>query len=147
MIRVPPPLFYLITFIVGLGLHAVTEDHVGGRPTTDWAGVALMVVGIALTGASAVMFVRARTTIIPHHRVSLLVTSGPYRLSRNPMYTGLALITIGLALTIDTWWPIVTLVLALVAIRLLVIGPEERYLAEAFGEEYAAYCPRVRRWL
>lgn len=93
------------------------------------------------------MFLRAHTTVIPHRRVSALVTSGPLRVSCNPMYTAFASITIGAALVIGTWWPLVTLIPALLVIRIAVIGPEERYLAETFGEDFAAYRANVRRWL
>ncbi|MDQ3155515.1 MAG: isoprenylcysteine carboxylmethyltransferase family protein [Actinomycetota bacterium] len=147
VIPVPPPVIYLLAFGAGLALHAMTDDHIGGRPVSAWLGAVPIAAGLALGAGAIRMFARAHTTVIPHHRVSEFVTSGPYRFSRNPMYTGLALITVGAALAIGTWWPLVTLVPALVIIRLGVIGPEERYLAETFGEDYSAYCATVRRWL
>lgn len=147
VILVPPPVYFAVSFAAGMALHAATDDHLRGGPLTVWLGAALLAAGLALDLGAVVMFVRSHTTIVPHHRVAELVTGGPYRLSRNPMYTGLALITAGVALLIGTWWPLVTLIPALVIIRCVVIGPEERYLAEAFGEDYAAYSSRVRRWL
>ena len=147
VIPVPPPVIYVLAFAVGLMLHAVADDEIGGRPATVWVGSVFIVVGLALVAGTLKMFVRARTTVIPHHRVSALVTSGPLRFSRNPIYTAFALITVGAALVIGTWWPLVTLIPALFVIGFGVIGPEERYLAETFGEEYAAYRAKVRRWL
>lgn len=147
VIPVPPPVIYVLAFAVGLVLHAITDDHIGGRPATAWLGVLFIAAGLVLAGSAVGLFVRAHTTVIPHRHVSALVTSGPLRFSRNPMYTGLALVTVGAALAIGTWWPLVTLMPALLAIRFSVIGPEERYLAETFGEDYAAYCAKVRRWL
>ncbi|MEO6471342.1 MAG: isoprenylcysteine carboxylmethyltransferase family protein [Aeromicrobium sp.] len=143
----PPPVIYGLSFLAGIALHAITDDSIGGRPATAWLGAFLMVVGVALAGSAVSMFVRAHTTVIPHHRVSTVVTSGPFRISRNPMYTAFALLCLGGALAIGTWWPIVTLVPALVVIVKFVIRPEERYLSEAFGPDYAAYCQKVRRWL
>ena len=87
------------------------------------------------------------STIVPHHAVSSLVTTGPYRFSRNPMYAGLAVAHVGGALLAGTWWPLVTLPFAVLAVRQIVIGPEERYLAARFGQVYADYRARVRRWL
>jgi len=147
VILIPPPVIYAAAFAIGLWLHAVTDDHIGGRPATAWLGVLPIVGGLALIGGAIRMFLRAQTTVIPHHRVSALVTDGPLRFSRNPMYTGFALITVGAALAIGTWWPLATLIPVIVIIRLWVIGPEERYLAQVFGEDYAAYRARVRRWL
>ena len=147
VIPVPPPVIYVLAFAVGLVLHAITDDEIGGRPATVWLGSVFIVVALVLVAGTLRMFVRARTTVIPHHRVSALVTSGPLRFSRNPIYTAFALITVGAALVIGTWWPLVTLIPALFVIGFGVIRPEERYLAETFGEEYAAYRAKVRRWL
>jgi protein-S-isoprenylcysteine O-methyltransferase Ste14 len=76
-----------------------------------------------------------------------LVQHGPYRFSRNPMYVGLTLSYIGLALTLNTWWPLVLLPLVLLLLFRLVVQKEERHLSEKFGEAYEAYCRRVRRWV
>ena len=91
--------------------------------------------------------IRHRTTIVPHHPVAALVTSGGYRISRNPMYTGLAIIYAGGALLAGSWWPMLLLPLVLLAIVQLVIKPEEAYLSERFGDDYRQYQARVRRWL
>lgn len=146
-LKVPPPLVYLVAFLAGLGLHAATGDSIPVRMATAWLGAVPILIGVALGAGAIGMFVRARTTIIPHHRVSALVTSGPYRVSRNPMYASLALICLGSALVVGTWWPLVTVIPALWIIRNAVIAPEERYLEDTFGADYRAYEQRVRRWL
>jgi protein-S-isoprenylcysteine O-methyltransferase Ste14 len=79
--------------------------------------------------------------------VKTLITGGIYRLSRNPMYTGLAIMVAGGALLAGTWWPLFTLPLAVLAVRQLAIKPEEAYLAERFGVTYDNYRRSVRRWL
>jgi protein-S-isoprenylcysteine O-methyltransferase Ste14 len=76
-----------------------------------------------------------------------LLTGGAYRLSRNPMYTGLAIAYLGLALLLGSWWPLALWPLVIVAVRQLVIRPEEQYLTQRFGQTYAGYQSRVRRWL
>jgi protein-S-isoprenylcysteine O-methyltransferase Ste14 len=88
-----------------------------------------------------------RTTIVPHHPVAALLTGGAYRLSRNPMYTGLAIAYLGLALLFGSWWPLTLWLLVIVVVRQLVIRPEEDYLTQRFGQAYTDYQSRVRRWL
>jgi protein-S-isoprenylcysteine O-methyltransferase Ste14 len=78
---------------------------------------------------------------------SALVVSGPYRFTRNPMYLGMTLMTVAIALWLNTWWVIVLLVPALLVIQRFVIAREERYLHRRFGAEYDAYTRQVRRWL
>ncbi len=112
----------------------------------DWIGPLLVVAGLALAVAAAVEFRRARTTIIPHEEPSAIVTSGVYRLSRNPIYLGDALILAGLGLRWDS-----VLALALVPVFVAVITarfivPEEARLKARFGAEWEAWAARVRRW-
>jgi len=109
--------------------------------------VFLLVSGIALAVAGVTEVVRQQTTIVPHHAVSALVTTGGYRITRNPMYTGLAIAYLGGAMLDGSWWPLSTLSFALVAVGRVVIGPEQRYLANQFGQLYSNYRAQVRRWL
>jgi protein-S-isoprenylcysteine O-methyltransferase Ste14 len=75
------------------------------------------------------------------------VTEGPYRTSRNPMYTGLTAAYVGAALWVGTWWPLTIAPLPVLATRRWVIAPEEEYLKRRFGAEYERYQSEVRRWL
>jgi protein-S-isoprenylcysteine O-methyltransferase Ste14 len=145
---VPPPLYYAGAFALGLGLRAASVPlTLGGRPATFVAGSALLAAGAALGATGVAAVVRHHTTIVPHRPVSELLTTGAYRLSRNPMYTGLALSYLGAALMVGSAWPMITLPLALLLVRRTVIAPEERYLAERFGADYADYRAGTRRWL
>jgi protein-S-isoprenylcysteine O-methyltransferase Ste14 len=148
VLRIPPPLYYGAAFAGGIWLHTVsTPLAIGGRPATALLGAGIFTAGATLSAAGVAEVLRQRTTIVPHRRVSRLVTTGAYRISRNPMYTGLAIAYLGGALLVGSAWPLVTLPLALLAVRGFVIGPEERYLADSFGQSYADYLARVRRWL
>jgi protein-S-isoprenylcysteine O-methyltransferase Ste14 len=113
------------------------------------AVAAWMLVGAfgGLAAWSFLSFFRHRTTIIPNMPANALVLVGPYRLTRNPMYVGLALLTAGMGLWLNTWWVLLLLVPALVAIDRLVIVREEAYLRRRFGSEYDTFARRVRRWL
>lgn len=144
VIFIPPPAFYGAALGAGVLLQRL-------RPLDLDLGLAAPIVVLA-TGAGLMLggiagVVRHRTTIVPHHPVSALVTTGIYRYSRNPMYTGLAIMVIGAAMLLGTWWPIILLPMALTAIRTLVIAPEERYLTERFDQTYRDYQQTARRWL
>jgi len=147
VIFIPPPLYYAAGLAGGMAINSVVPLPLGGRPATAVAGAVLAALGLALTFAGVAAVIRHRTTIVPHHPVATLLTGGAYRLSRNPMYTGLAIAYLGLALVFGSWWPPALWPLVIVAVRQLVIRPEERYLTQRFGQTYTDYQSRVRRWL
>ena len=146
-VRVVPPLLYLVPFAVAAAVHLWLPLRLPGGPAVAIAGLVLLVAGIALIATGVATVVRHRTALLPHHVVSTLVTTGVFRLSRNPMYTGFAVAYLGGALLLDSWWPLIALPAVLVAVRRLVIDREERYLASRFGEQHRSYSARVRRWL
>jgi protein-S-isoprenylcysteine O-methyltransferase Ste14 len=151
-VRFPPPLLYVVGFLVGLAIDhwiyalpfAATRSIRLVWATLGWL---LAGAGFALVGWAFATFRRARTAIIPHHPASQLVRGGPYRYTRNPMYVSLTLVYFGLALIFDKTWPLGLLPLVVIALRRLVIAREEAYLARTFGDAYAEYRREVRRWL
>ena len=148
-VHFPPPLVYVAGFAAGLALHrwrplSMTSASASARWVVAAAGV---VAYVALFVGAFAAFRRARTTLIPNRPAAALVTTGPYRFTRNPMYVSLVALYVGLAAFADSWWPVLLLPLVVVAIDRMVIAREERYLAAAFPAEYAAYRARVRRWL
>jgi len=147
VIYIPPPFYYAAGLAGGMAINGAVALPVGGRPATAVAGAVLTALGLALAFSGVAAVIRHRTTIVPHHPVTTLLTGGVYRLSRNPMYTGLAIAYLGLALVFGSWWPLMLWPLVIVAVRLLVIRPEERYLTQRFGQAYTDYQSRVRRWL
>lgn len=147
VIFIPPPIYYVVAFVAGLLLNGPVPLPLDGRPTIAVIGAVVAALGIVLTAGGVRGVLRHRTTIVPHHPVAALVTTGAYRVSRNPMYAGLAILYVGGALLAGSWWPLLLLPLPLAAVRYLVVGPEERYLTERFGDEYDRYRARVRRWL
>ncbi len=147
---IPPPLLFVGAFALGF----FGERWLGFARTwssTAWPlrilGVVLIALGVGLALSAVALFARARTTIIPHGRAAALVTNGPYRWTRNPMYVSLTTLYLGAAAVIGALGPIVTLPLALLVIDIAVIPHEERGLTGVFGAEYTSYCARVRRWL
>jgi protein-S-isoprenylcysteine O-methyltransferase Ste14 len=149
-VRFPPPTLFVAGFLVALALErwvlSLRFSAVGvpALPLTAWILIAL---GMAVLAWAMLTFRRARTAIMPFNPASTIVTTGPYRFSRNPMYVALTLVYLGLSLLVGTVWPIVLLPVVLWSLYLLVIRREERYLGAAFADEYGAYRRRVRRWV
>lgn len=110
-------------------------------------GYLVMLAGIAMAAWGMVTFKRAHTAIIPHKPASSLVDTGPYKFTRNPMYTGMTLLYLGVAVHLNSGWAFLLLPIVLFLLHRFVIRREERYLSAAFGEAYDAYRARVKRWV
>ena len=110
-------------------------------------GIVIDVIGLLVMFAGAGLFLRRRTAILPSEPASVLVTSGILAWTRNPMYLGMAVFYVGLAVLLDSLAALVLLPLVLAVVQTQVIAWEEAYLERAFGDEYVAYKGRVRRWL
>ena len=110
-------------------------------------GAILILAGLAIALLGALALRRAGTAIPPNRPTTELVTDGPYRYSRNPLYLALTLIYAGVGLIADDLWILILLVPLLLLIHWGVVVREERYLEAKFGEAYRRYKERVRRWL
>jgi protein-S-isoprenylcysteine O-methyltransferase Ste14 len=117
------------------------------RGLQNWHDLALPYAGERIGLLSGGLFIRNRTTIIPHGEPVRLVTDGPFRFTRNPMYVSLNLAYVGILLVLSTLWPLVLLPIPFLFLNQLVIPYEERRLAEIFGSAYSGYSARVRRWI
>ena len=146
-VLVLPPLVYGAAFIIGLLLHLMFPLHI--LPTTLARGIGVVCVLVSLPLASTTFRVlsRAHTPIDPMKPTTALVTEGPFRYSRNPIYVALTLLYLGVAFLVNALWILLLVVPALVVIRYGVIAREEVYLARKFGEAYRQYTTQVRRWL
>jgi len=142
----PPPLIYLAGLVLGLGLQRRLGSSRGRRSAAAPVGGALLVAGVGLAALFLTTFGRAGTPVDPRKPATALVTTGPYRFTRNPGYLALALIFAGIAV-LTGGWALVMLVPTLLVIDRGVIAREERYLEGRFGDEYRGYRGRVRRWL
>lgn len=148
--RIPPPLIFVAAFLLGVGLQRLVPlppIGPGAEDAVRAAGALLLVVGILLGPANALMFLLRGTTLNPVRSPSRLFTGGVYRISRNPMYIGVALIYAGVALLHLQGWALVLIVVPLWVVDRVYIPSEEQRLTQAFGAAYVAYCRRVRRWL
>ena len=148
-LKIPPP---AVALTVAVTMWTIS---LAGEPLAVPALVRAVVAGIvALVGGAfsvsgVVSFRRARTTVNPMkpQAASSLVTSGVYRLTRNPMYVGLLLVLIAWAILLSSVWTLVGPPAFLLYITRFQIQPEERVLAGMFGTAYSTYKDKVRRWL
>ncbi|SDK75216.1 methyltransferase family protein [Microbulbifer yueqingensis] len=143
-----PPIIVLVFLAAALLLQwlwplSLTEEHrYLWRPCLVLAGMGL---ALALWGKRALD--RAGTNVDPRKPTTGIVSDGPYRFSRNPLYLAQALVYLGITLLFNSWWGPALLAPLMATLHFGVIRPEERYLLEKFGGEYRSYRKRVRRYL
>ena len=142
----PPPLLYGIALALFLFLDWLSPAPILALSLT-WPGAVLLAVGAGLNIWGAYTMIKARTPLNPYRPASAIVTKGPFRLTRNPLYMGFNLVFIGLALAINSLWGILALVPVVLVMHYGVILREERHLEEKFGEPYRQYCRDVGRYL
>ena len=140
---VPPPL--MVAALVGVGLLIDGGPRVGALALLGAALIGGVGLGLIVTALG--LFFRSRTRPEPWRPASVLVAAGPYRYTRNPMYLGLTLIGLALALAFTSVAAALLTALAAMIIDRTVITREEAYLERRFGANYRLYCERVRRWL
>jgi protein-S-isoprenylcysteine O-methyltransferase Ste14 len=143
----PPPLIYLLFFLAALALERYVPLPPPPAGLSRALGALFVLAALALVVASIRRFRAVGTSLVPVRPSTALVVAGPYRFTRNPMYLGLLLLYAGLAGVFVLVWPLLLGPLLVWVVGEWVIGPEERYLAEKFGEEYHLYRERVRRWV
>lgn len=142
-----PPFLYGGGFLAALALRWLWPMPIVGRSGPLWAALALAIAGVAIIIPGRRALVAAGTNVDPMLPSTAIVTAGPYRFSRNPIYVGLTLLYLGLASAFNTWWGVIVLVPILAVMHLGVVRREERYLEQKFGEPYRKYRAVVRRYL
>lgn len=112
-----------------------------------WVGAVVCAAGFALGAWAVTTMHRAGTRFETHQPTTRIVGAGPYRFTRDPIYAGMFLIMLGLAIGFDSLWLLVALALFYSVIRRGVVAREEVYLERKFGDAYLDYKARVRRWV
>ena len=143
----PPPLIYGVAFIVGWLIHRAFPVPVLPETLARWIGVVFVLVSIPVAITAFRAMIRSQTSFDPRKPTTAIVTEGPFRYSRNPLYVSLTLLYLGVALLINALWIVLLVAPVLVAMQRGVIAREEAYLERKFGDEYLSYKTRVRRWI
>jgi protein-S-isoprenylcysteine O-methyltransferase Ste14 len=143
-----PPIAWALAFVAGLGVDWLYPlQFVPASVSGYWVGGAIFAIGFALAIWAIITIRKAGTRLEINKPTTTIVANGPYRFTRNPIYIGMFLGQIGLAIGFDSLWILATLVPFYLVIRYGVIAREEAYLERKFGNVYLDYKSRVRRWL
>jgi protein-S-isoprenylcysteine O-methyltransferase Ste14 len=144
---VRPPLVYLVSLASGTVIQLVAPLRFLPVALAVPVGVPLVAAAIALFSSSVAKF-RATGTPVPARKpTTAIVRTGPYRLSRNPIYLAFSVFQLGITISVNSVWLLVTLVGAVTLMQSIVIPREEQYLERKFGAQYLDYKASVHRWL
>ena len=142
-----PPLLYVAALAAGLLLNWAVPEPILSAGERYWIGGALAAIGVLIAASARSLMQRAGTNVNPMLPTTAIVTTGPFRFSRNPLYIALNLMYVGLALLTNAGWVLALIVPVLLVMHYGVIRREERYLEAKFGDAYRSYRAHVRRYL
>ncbi|MBI3372414.1 MAG: isoprenylcysteine carboxylmethyltransferase family protein [Betaproteobacteria bacterium] len=145
--RIVPPIYFFASLLAMVALHAYLPVNAVVPSPFDLVGGLLVALGLCSTLWAAGLFRNAGTPIRPFRQSTMLVISGVYRITRNPMYLGMALVLLGVALLLGTIAAFFPIPLFVWQIQRKFVLPEEAFLEGLFGQQYVEYKSRVRRWL
>ena len=152
--RIPPPIIFVGSILLGvvLGLVAPVSSDWLSSSLASLVGIPILVIALILVLLTFWEFRKVGTGFDydrarSEDTVTALITGGPFRYSRNPMYLSAVLLQLGLGIWLRNAWIVLLLLLTILLINVLSILPEESFLEERFGESYGEYRRRVRRWL
>jgi protein-S-isoprenylcysteine O-methyltransferase Ste14 len=145
---VRPPIAWALAVLAGLALNwLVPLPFIAAAMLAAWVGAVVFALAVALVAWAIVTMTRAGSNVPTNLPTTTIVDTGPYRFTRNPIYLGMVLGLIGLAIAFNSLWLLLTLVPFALVIRYGVIAREEAYLERKFGDVYRRYRSHVRRWL
>jgi protein-S-isoprenylcysteine O-methyltransferase Ste14 len=149
-VLIPPPLLFVLTFLSGVGMQHLMPLTVSLPSIVKIGhivGDGLLAAGILLALSCMAIFLLVRTTLIPFGTAAKLVTRGPYRITRNPMYVSLVLVYVGVVGLLTQAWPLFLLPFPRAINHRAVIPIEEARMREVFGDAFEQYCSSVHRWI
>ena len=148
MLKLPPPVWALAYVLIAAAISSFLGwPMVPGLPLVPLA-VALIIFGLALIFTPVVVFRREGTEINPTSATNRrLVIFGPYRITRNPMYLGMVIVTVGIAFYVGAWPMFLAPIATFATANWAHIPFEEAKMRRQFGESFDAYTRNVRRWV
>ena len=147
-VSIRPPIAWAVAVLAGLALNWLMPlPFVPAAVPAGWLGAMIFALALALVAWAIATISRADSNVPTNRPTTTIVDTGPYHFSRNPIYLGMALGLIGLAIAFNSLWLLLTLVPFALVIRYGVVAREEAYLERKFGDVYRRYRARVRRWL
>jgi len=146
-VRFPPPLVFLGNLVAALVLNWFLPIPAPWPVQARLLGGVLIVGGLLLGGFAVSRMHAARTSPDPDQPTTSLIIEGPYRLTRNPIYLGFALIILGGTFLAGTLWGMFLAPFLVATVTRVIIRAEEQYLQATFAGRYSEYRSRVRQWL
>jgi protein-S-isoprenylcysteine O-methyltransferase Ste14 len=144
---VRPPFVYLGSIALGLAVHYAWPARFVPTSVSTPVGAMVMLFAVGLFVAAVRAFRAAGTPVPGNQPTTVIVRTGPYRFSRNPIYLGFSLFQLGLSVWVNSLGLLISLIPAVLLMALVVVPREERYLEAWFPSEYPSYRAAVRRWL
>ena len=147
MKKLLPPTYFLSAIIVSVALHFLLPLHQLISFPWRLVGLVPLIIGIVLNLLADQAFKKHATTVKPFEKSNALVTGGVFGISRNPMYLGMTLILLGLALLLGSATPFAVVAVLAILFDRIFIAPEESMLEDTFGDTFRQYLKSVRRWI
>ena len=145
--KILPPTYFLISLALIISLHFIFPIKKIIFPPYNWLGIFLIIFGGAINLWTDDIFKKEKTTVKPYNSPSALITYGPFRLSRHPMYLGMTAILFGISFLLGSLMPFISPIAFVILIQTLFIPIEEKNLEATFGQKYLDYKKKVRCWI
>ncbi|MCK4397276.1 isoprenylcysteine carboxylmethyltransferase family protein [candidate division WOR-3 bacterium] len=142
-----PPTYFMIYLILAIGLHFILPIMQLTNTPYRFIGIPLLVIGIWLNLWADGLFKRKNTTVKPFEKSYALILEGPFRFSRHPMYLGMVVGLLGVAIILGSLIAFLVPIAFFITMHIVFIRCEEKALEQVFGQEYLDYKKRVRCWL
>ncbi|MCK9591702.1 MAG: isoprenylcysteine carboxylmethyltransferase family protein [Methanoregula sp.] len=139
--------YFIILLLLSVLLNFIFPVPAFLSPPATYFGFLIIGFGLVMAFWSRSLFLKNATTLQPSEEPTSLVTSGPFRISRNPIYLGMASILLGVAVLFGTLVTLAFPIIFVMLIEFFIIPGEERKLEKIFGEPYREYKKSVRRWI
>ncbi len=146
-VKLAPPIVFIGLGLIGVGMEYVIPLSIGIDSPASYLGIGVVIVSITSIGFLFKLFKRYETEIEPWKTTSKIITTGPYKYSRNPVYIFGCGVPIGLDIAFNTYWALFAFIPALIIVYYTAVKKEEKYLGTKFVQEYLDYKAKVRRWL
>jgi len=145
--KIMPPTYFIVLLFSSIGLHFLFPVMRLISLPYNYLGILIIIFGIILNLWTDSLFKKRQTTVKPHEMPNFFISSGPFRISRHPMYLGMILILLGVAVFLGSLISFVFPIIFVMIIEKLFIPMEEKNLEKKFGDKYIAYKKRVRKWI
>ena len=146
-VRIHPPVIFATSILAGIGMNALWPLAMPPGLHGTSITVALLVSALLIAGLCLREFHKAKTDVRPDRPDNALITTGPYRFSRNPLYLMLIIIQLMAAAWMNMAWIALMTIASISVITHYAIAREALYLEQLFGQAYRNYKARVRRWI